>query len=338
MINLFGYRLPGEDKMHAGFSSVLEKGLNDDSFIIAPFIYEESSILSIPFEREISISEIDSLLKEASIEEMGSSQQQSHDFPNKSTDYYFHISYIGKITNAIGSGMLDKCVATRVIVNEGEINVANIFLKLCESYKEAFVFFFHTPLTGTWLGASPELLLSRNGNTIRSMSLAGTRASGNDMPWGDKEKSEQSIVTDFIISVFKNNNIDPETSEVLTRNAGPVEHLMTIISGTATERTKTSKLLSDLSPTPALSGFPRKNAIDIITCQENFERGCYGGFCGWMTSINNFDMFVNLRSMRLERNRYCIFVGGGIMGDSVPHKEWEETEKKAETLINILTK
>jgi len=73
--------------------------------------------------------------------------------------------------------------------------------------------------------------------------------------------------------------------------------------------------------------------MKAIKAYEDFERGYYGGFCGPVTAGGDFSFFVNLRSARILPDRLCVYAGGGIMKDSDPMSEWEETERKAQTCL-----
>jgi len=94
-------------------------------------------------------------------------------------------------------------------------------------------------------------------------------------------------------------------------------------------------LIEKLHPTPALAGLPKQKAIELIHKSEHHDREYYGGYIGPFAP-NDFHYFVNLRSMKFDSYKCRIFVGGGIVSDSVPESEWLETEAKSKTLLSLL--
>lgn len=327
-MNIFAFRRPGESSIKTGGSSELTEGICRNSFIIAPFYAPDQKILSIPDREKFDFDEIDNLIY---------SDYQNHisslfPFPKSSGSKESHRLEVEKIREEIFNGNLKKCVAARCEVGTGRINIHDTFFSLCEAYPEAYIFLFHTSASGTWLGASPELLLARKGTSIRSMALAGTRPANSNEAWSEKNIAEHRIVIDFLSSQFKDSGIITEVEKTQTVNAGPVEHLRTLVNGLLKSEFRPEEILRKLSPTPALSGSPKEKAIRLISEYEEFSRGFYGGFCGWTSCEESYEYYVNLRSVRIEPERYCIFAGGGIMQDSDPESEWEETEHKALTI------
>ncbi|MEE0977976.1 MAG: chorismate-binding protein, partial [Muribaculaceae bacterium] len=110
----------------------------------------------------------------------------------------------------------------------------------------------------------------------------------------------------------------------------PVCHICDLFSGTLPAASCTA-LLDELSPTPALSGFPVATAIDEISLIEDHNRECYGGYVGYVTP-SALKCYVNLRSVKLCDSGYCIFAGGGVTAQSNPEDEWNETENKTMVL------
>lgn len=336
-MNFFIYRKPGENETEGAMSDSLLSGLHADSFAVAPFDGSEEHVFSIPNEKPISPADLD-IINSIDEDSVGKS---AYTFPDASTVRRSHRSMVEHIISDIESGRLTKCVAARAIVREGDVSLAESFRRLCEAYPNAFVACFHTAPTGTWLCATPERLLSRRGDRLLTMSLAGTRpadAKRNDTPWDAKNIEEQKIVTDFITETLAAKGLMTATEGPVTYNAGPVEHLMTRIEATGNGITlaEAAKTAMTLSPTPALSGLPRQAAVDAIAAYEDFERGYYGGFIGPVYADGDFDFFVNLRSALIEKERYCIFAGGGIVKGSEPDTEWAETERKSTTLTDVL--
>ncbi|MDE6339012.1 MAG: chorismate-binding protein [Muribaculaceae bacterium] len=257
-------------------------------------------------------------------------------FPNRSTEECEHKYLIESIQEIINDDPNCKIIASKVIIKKGKIDVKSSFLNLCSNFPDAFIFMIHTPYSGNWLGASPELLLRSADNTLYTYALAGTRPAGTKGEWDDKNIKEQRIVKDFITDTLKKFNIRPECSGTETRRAGSVEHLLTEINSSISENINVIGLLDDLSPTPALSGYPKEMAMKAIDKLEANPRGFYGGFVGPYSKNEDFCFYVNLRSVCFLTDRYCMQVGGGITALSDPKEEWIETERKAKSILSHL--
>ena len=329
-LSMYAYRRPGDMMISFGSSECVVEGIGEPGFVIAPFLpslpyltipYKPSHINSKPSTLDTNLSTLNSQLT--------------------STTQSQHETEVVAIREALTKAGGGKVVAARVIVKEERTDPAEIFSNLCLKYPNAFVFCFSTPITGCWIGASPELLLEAHANTLRTMSLAGTRPAGSQEPWDSKNINEQQMVTDFITDTFEKNSLKPAEGTTFTKQAGAVEHICTPISAdinpSCFNPEMLNRLLRDLSPTPALCGLPRDLAFSLINKYEGFSRGCYGGFCGPFHNACNFTFFVNLRSASIEAERLTLFVGGGITRQSDPLSEWRETELKARTVLEALS-
>lgn len=336
-MNFFIYRKPGHGKAEGAISGSLLQGLHADAFAVAPFDGSESHVFSIPNERPIASADL-GLIDAIAADSIGG---KAYRFPASSTDCDTHRRMVEHIVSEIEGGRLGKCVAARAIVHDGKIALAESFLRLCDAYPNAFVTCFHTGPTGTWLCATPERLLSRRGDRLLAMALAGTRTAGteqHDSLWDEKNIGEQRVVTEFIAGNLAAEGLQVTTDGPVTYNAGPVEHLMTQIEASGRDLTfgESVRMATLLSPTPALCGLPRDAAAVIISACEDFQRGYYGGFIGPMYADGDFDLYVNLRSALIEKERYCLFAGGGIVKGSDPEQEWAETERKSRTMTDAL--
>ena len=334
-MNFFAYRLPGDTKVYAFKSQRILGRANGEGFVISPFTNREDEQMTIPADTEINVSDLDALEAES----CSDSSHRLYSFPLKSVSQAEHCSIV---THAIGEMKqnpdLTKVVIATTTVHEGVLSLSDTFEALCEAYPDAFVFCFHTPQSGTWLGASPEKLLSQSGPRMTTSALAGTRPAGTSGDWDSKNIEEQRIVRDFVLDAMRSQGIRPKCGELHTKHAGPVEHLCNDISAflLADYDILAERLLRVLSPTPALCGFPKEAAMQTILNLEPFQRGYYGGYCGPRHRNGNFEYYVNLRSLRKEGAAYCIFAGGGILPESDPDTEWLETRRKAQTLSNQL--
>lgn len=213
----------------------------------------------------------------------------------------------------------------------------DFFEALVKEYPNAFVYLISSKLFGTWVGATPETLVSMEGNLGFTMALAGTKKITDVSPWGTKEREEQDFVTQFILSNLTKKKYDSiKTTGPQEITAGPVKHLRTDISFNLEQKDffSTVKLLH---PTPAVSGLPQNKALDLIAKFEPQNRELYAGIIG-ITSKEKSKLYVNLRCCQLKRGAAYLYLGGGFTKDSIPEMEWDETENKSKTLLNILQK
>ncbi|MGB0175928.1 MAG: chorismate-binding protein, partial [Owenweeksia sp.] len=95
------------------------------------------------------------------------------------------------------------------------------------------------------------------------------------------------------------------------------------------------ELLYNLHPTPAVGGWPKKEALAYIEDHEKHDRAYYSGYFGLRTK-DSFAYYVNLRCMQVYNNAVVLYAGGGILADSDPVSEWEETEAKLQTLLRVI--
>lgn len=337
-INFFAYRYPGEQPVYGCSSCIYSTP--GKGFVVAPFLMDY--FIRIPDnekEREaVNRGEY------TGIKGIKGMAPMSHTSTTKGE----YMDGAAKILRQLKSNSIGKVVYSRVIVKERGFSLSKRFAELCDRYPTAFVFCYYTEPTGCWIGCTPELLLESDGKELHTMALAGTRTNGSTGEWDAKNMEEQQIVTDYIVATMKANGITPHTLPRRTKKAGPVEHLCTPITANITAETNNMttaesndsdrtpfdllQLLRALSPTPALAGYPKEDAIKLIRTTEKHSRGCYGGFIGPMTDDKRFSLFVNLRSMMVDAKNAALFVGGGYTHLSDPESEWIETENKAATL------
>jgi isochorismate synthase len=228
-----------------------------------------------------------------------------------------------------------KIVLSRIISfpHQG-LTADSIFAVLNEKFPSAAVFAFTDEHNVTWLGASPELLFRKRREVYQTISLAGTRKTGSEEPWGEKEREEQRLVTDFIQRELENMGAENIVlGEVKSRTAGSVEHLCTEIQFEYSGDWK--NVMKALHPTPAVCGLPRAEAMRLIQQLEKHDREYYTGLIG-MEQGSSVDVYVILRCMKLSTKRIDVFVGAGITDSSVPELEARETRWKAESLTEVI--
>ncbi|MGE5356495.1 MAG: chorismate-binding protein [Deltaproteobacteria bacterium] len=218
-------------------------------------------------------------------------------------------------------------------------NIYLLFQILCKKYPKAFVFIFNHPYSGTWIGASPEILISGRKKMLSTTALAGTQLilKNHEPKWNQKEINEQASVMTYIEEILDMKNLEFIKNGPFNKIAAEFEsqnlvHLATeyLILNEADPYT----LAMDLHPTPAVCGIPKQDASMFILEQEIHDRAYYSGFLGPVNYEENDELhlFVNLRSMEVFSNEFLLYIGGGMNDKSTVKKEWKETENKARTL------
>ncbi|MGH9124001.1 MAG: isochorismate synthase [Acidimicrobiales bacterium] len=239
-------------------------------------------------------------------------------------------------------GGLGKVVLARQVIVQAnrEFLPADILRRLNALYPSCMVF-----STGSFLGASPELLISRQGRRVRSHPLAGTVARSGD-PTADaaltsrlldspKEREEHAMVVDAVAEALRPAcralDVPQAPAIVALRN---VSHLGTLIEGElAGDGVTALDLVARLHPTPAVAGSPTADAIEYLQAVEGFDRGCYAGPVGWMDRQGDGEWAVAVRSAHVEGATACLYAGAGIVADSDPAAELAETQLKLQALL-----
>lgn len=304
----------------------------EECFVFAPFDYQDKAFC-IPkekgksFEFKMEHKTID--FEEVSIQE---------ELKTKET-------YIDKIKNVIVNikiGNAKKIVFSRKKeVDLKQFDLSILISRILDLYPTAFRYIWYHPETGLWCGATPEVLLKTQDISFSTMALAGTQKviDKKISHWSVKEITEQKIVVDAIATSLQRVTSVLKISKTYNYKAASLVHLRTDISGILKKgKTTLSSITSVLHPTPAVCGTPQKFAKKYILENENYNREFYTGFLGPVCAKDSCsNLFVNLRCMKIENKKVNLFVGGGITIDSNPESEWEETNHKLQTMLQVLS-
>ncbi len=330
------YRLPGtEDIRIATDAEVVGPGVNR-GFVIRPF--SKTSIAEPLLYATINSEDLGSDFIQYLKTCRSRAPISCLRFPSEtSKTEYFH--GIQAYLDEIRQGKLIKAVYSRVIYVEKPINFEPVecFLRLCNSYPNAFVHFLSDPRTGTWLGASPELLLRRRGRTLSTAALAGSQAlhASGEYHWREKEMEEHLLVGRHIEQVFSDCHYPLlEKKGPYTVEAGTVAHLKTEYTFEDNQEQDLESLIEKLHPTPAVGGTPVPEGLACISRHEHYDRQYYCGIIGEMNNKDDVSLYVNLRCMQVGDSRIAIYAGGGITADSDPEEEWQETILKSRTMVD----
>jgi isochorismate synthase len=249
----------------------------------------------------------------------------------------------------IRGGVLRKVVLARAIeVRAGRrLDPRLLVSRLRAVDPDAYTFAAPTD-DGVIVGASPELLVSRRGREIRSNPLAGSaprsgdpdqdRANAEALASSAKDREEHAIVVDAVAQTLRpfceELTWDPEP---VLRDTPNVWHLSTSFRGVLRDPAPTAlDLVSALHPTPAVAGTPTDAALTAIGELEPFDRGRYAGPVGWIDANGDGEWAIALRCAELVGDRAILSAGAGIVADSDPALELDETERKFRAFLDAL--
>ncbi len=225
-------------------------------------------------------------------------------------------------------------------------DVAATLTALAERYDGCFVFGYRLG-DSSWVGASPELLVSLERGRVHALSLAGTCARGRDdaedralaqaLIASEKERSEHRLVVRAAREALSPLCADLDVPEVprILRMTG-IQHLQTPIEGRAVPGVDVLDALLAMHPTPAVGGVPRGPALDAIARLEGMDRGWYAGPIGWMDMNGEGAFAVALRAALLHGREALLYAGAGIVSGSAPDRELAEAELKLRPLLEAL--
>jgi len=260
-----------------------------------------------------------------------------------------YLAAVAAARDAVRAGRMAKAVIARPIVIESDrpIDVHAVLLRLKATFGSSYRF----SIDG-FVGASPELLVEVDGDVVRAHPLAGTtRTTGDpeldaqlaaELQASRKNRIEHdaaiAMVRDTLLPYCSYLDWAPEPSIVKVAN---VQHLGSQAEGMLSKPAATVvELVRALQPTPAVGGYPRDAAIELITAVEGFERGRYGGTVGWVDGHGNGTWAVALRCAELSDDRRSarLVAGGGIVADSDPPSELAETQAKFQAMLSAIVR
>ena len=268
------------------------------------------------------------------------------DVPDKKT----YANTIISVLERIKPSQLEKVVISRshhVKVGK-EFSCVSAMQILRNAYPKCASFFFSFPGKGSFFGSTPERLIRLKNRFIQTEALAGTIARGNNMEedrilaeklmGSHKEREEHNLVMEQIVRKLK--PIIPQIhypSSPQILKLKNVQHLQTPITGESSQVQHILSLVKRLHPTSAVAGTPTDKAMEVINKMEFHDRGWYSGPIGWIDNKGDGEFYVALRSALVKDEEAHVFAGGGIVSESHPETEWEETELKLQPIISALS-
>jgi isochorismate synthase len=256
---------------------------------------------------------------------------------------------VARATTRIAAGEVEKVVLAREVEVRApeDHDPAAVLGVLREAFPSCFVFAIGRG-NATFIGASPELLIRREGQRASTVALAGsTRRSadpavddhlGERLLRSDKDREENAIVARRIARVLKPHSVwvtaAPEPVVIRVAN---IQHLAAPIRAQLRAHLSAIELAGMLHPTPAVGGEPTALATAMIPALEGLDRGWYAGTIGWSDRSGDGEFSVALRCALLRGPVARCYAGCGIVRDSDPASELAETETKLQAMLPILS-
>jgi salicylate biosynthesis isochorismate synthase len=237
---------------------------------------------------------------------------------------------------------LDKVVLARrvtgLVPSYCRLSPTLSYEALCSAYPSATV--FSVAKDGeVFMGATPERLATVRDGKLRTHAVAGTLPIGEE---SGQELFEPKLLQEHEHVVVRLRNVLSPMLDSLSMArkpekllAGPVAHLETKVSGRLSPSSNIMNVIDALHPTPALAGSPVRASLDYLRETEALCRGYYGGPVGWMSVNGDGACAVAIRSgwFSADRKKVQAYAGAGIVPDSNPQAEWDETEAKLHAFI-----
>ncbi len=252
---------------------------------------------------------------------------------------------VEKCRKYIYDGDIFQVVPSQRFTAELDCDPLEVYRKLRAINPSPYLFYFNF---GDYqvAGSSPEMLVEVQGDTVRTCPIAGTRKRGKDifedaalaedLKNDPKERAEHLMLVDLARNdmgrISKIGSVKV-TEFMQVHNYSHVMHLVSLVEGTKRENEDAFSVLSTFLPAGTLSGAPKIRAMEIIEELETEKRGIYGGAIGYFSFNGNMDTCIAIRTLIIKDGKVYCQSGAGIVADSVPENEYEETHNKARALI-----
>ncbi|GAA0464981.1 isochorismate synthase [Alkalibacillus silvisoli] len=308
--------------------------------------------LNIWIDQSHSVDEVHSIIESeiSQIESVESYEEKSMkqvDLKNEMT-YQEWEQLINQAIHEIQSTKLDKVVLAREIETyfNQDIPIEKVLKALSEQQERSYIFIMEND-DQAFIGATPERLVEVHNNEIQSACLAGTTSRGSSMDEDEWKaiqllKDEKNLEEHQYVVKMIQEAISPlcdslrVPNQPMIRKLSKIQHLFTPVTGSLKTNVTIFDALKQLHPTPALGGEPREIAMEFIKQHEPIERGWYAAPIGWFDDELNGEFAVAIRSALITGEKANLFAGCGIVADSEPKAEYEETHLKFSPMLDAL--
>jgi anthranilate synthase component 1 len=255
---------------------------------------------------------------------------------------------IKKAQQYIYEGDIFQVVLSKNFKFNIEGNLLKIYSSLRELNPSPYMYLFKMNKRCI-IGSSPEMLLRVTGKVIETFPIAGTRPIGKDeketsrlaesLLKDEKELAEHTMLVDLArndVGRVSDSGTVSVKSLMTIKRFSHVQHIVSHVVGNLSNKFDVYDALKALFPAGTVSGAPKVRAMEIINELEKERREPYAGALGYFSFNGSCDFAITIRSMFINGKKGYIQSGAGIVMDSIPISEWNETERKADAMIFIL--
>lgn len=255
---------------------------------------------------------------------------------------------VNKIKNYITNGDIFQCVYSRAFKGKMKGSLFNTYRMLRTINPSPYMVYLDTGFLEV-ITSSPETLIKKDNENVYTYPIAGSRPRGKtieeDILNSDELLNDEKELSEHNMLVDLGRNDLGKISKVGTvklieyqsiKKYSHIMHISSTIKGEVIENKSMTEIIKAIFPAGTLSGAPKLRSMEIIDELEEETRGLYGGAIGYIDFKGNLDMAITIRSAYKQNDEVCVQSGGGIVLDSATKTEYEESEAKANALIEAL--
>ncbi|MBP8003679.1 MAG: anthranilate synthase component I family protein, partial [Elusimicrobia bacterium] len=268
--------------------------------------------------------------------------------PADSAERRRYIEAVKKAKGYIAAGDIIQVVPSRRVSVETKAHPLELYRALRRVNPSPYMYFFRDGDRHI-VGSSPEMLVRLEDGRAETRPIAGTRPRGatpaaderlaRELLADPKERAEHVMLVDLARNdlgrVSRPGSVRVDQFMDIERYSH-VMHIVSKVTGALRPGLDAFDLFRATFPAGTLSGAPKIRAMEIIEELEPFRRGLYGGAVGYFSYTGNMDVAIAIRTLLLEKGRVHFQAGAGVVADSVPGKEFEETQNKMAALVAAL--
>jgi len=255
---------------------------------------------------------------------------------------------VSRALAAIRSGKLRKIVLAHALEVSSPVALEPVAAleRLRQRHPDCYVFATRNSQGESFVGASPERLLSLHNGWLTADALAGSAPRGRDggedaeraaqLRASAKEQREHRAVSDALIQQLRALGLQPLRSPLQLRQLSQIQHLWTPVQARVGPELDPLDIAARLHPTPAVAGTPTQAACERLHRFESGDRGLYAAPLGWVDGRGNGELVVGIRSAAIAGHRARLHAGAGIVAGSDPERELAEVELKQRSLLSAL--